>query len=402
MTLTAARRLSARTLLRVAAVLALALAAPGSRAAEALPLAPGEAVRITVLGQPDLSGEHTLDEAGVLALPLAGRLAAAGLSPEALEHALAERLAALALSTRPVVTVAVTRRRDVVVAGEAARPGAYQWRPQLTVRDATALAGGRRRLAADGVGPAVQALRAIEHHAALAARIDALSAREARLAHQLAAAEALGRGEDPVTGADTSDLAARNIEFDVARYRSLQLQRGSNEERLALLRRRLDAIDVEAGLIRERLGEAERLLAAGLGRRGEVLELQRAAAAMVGSELEVAAEIAEAELAIERVSLEIATFGVNRHREIGAEIEAVRLELVDARARVGPAREAAALSAPDLPTLSTDSPGAWTIVRHGADGAVQLQAAQDDPLLPGDTLLVPPLPVPEPATPGAG
>ena len=74
-----------------------------------------------------------------MALPLAGSVKAAGLTPPELEGALAVRFKSL---RNPKVTVEVLTFRPFFVLGEVQKPGEYPYRPGLNVLSAMAIAGG--------------------------------------------------------------------------------------------------------------------------------------------------------------------------------------------------------------------------------------------------------------------
>ncbi|MCH2395488.1 polysaccharide biosynthesis/export family protein [Oceanibaculum sp.] len=118
-------------------------------------LAPGDKVRVTVWGQPDLTTEAELDAGGQIAMPLLGAVQAGGRTAGALRDAIAERLDARYL-VNPKVAVEVARYRPVFVLGSVERPGSYNYQPALDVRRAVALAGG---YSADTAVPAVTILR---------------------------------------------------------------------------------------------------------------------------------------------------------------------------------------------------------------------------------------------------
>lgn len=69
------------------------LAAPLRAEPPAYRLGPGDAVRLTVFGEEDLSGAFTVDGSGRVALPLIGELRLGGLSVPEAEQAVAARLA---------------------------------------------------------------------------------------------------------------------------------------------------------------------------------------------------------------------------------------------------------------------------------------------------------------------
>ena len=134
------------------AVLAGCAAAP-EKAPEAVPepvaslahytLAPGDRVRVTVWGQPDLTTEAELDAEGRIVMPLLGAVQAAGSTAGDLRTAIAGTLDARYL-VDPKVAVEVVRYRPVFVLGSVERPGRYGYLQALDVRRAVALAGGYR------------------------------------------------------------------------------------------------------------------------------------------------------------------------------------------------------------------------------------------------------------------
>jgi polysaccharide export outer membrane protein len=106
-----------------------------------LPLAAGDKVRVTVYGEDRISGEYQIDPDGMISLPLAGTLKAAGLTKPALETALADKLTGKYLRN-PKVTVDVVTFRPFYVLGEVQKPGEYPFRSGLNVLSAIAIAGG--------------------------------------------------------------------------------------------------------------------------------------------------------------------------------------------------------------------------------------------------------------------
>jgi protein involved in polysaccharide export with SLBB domain len=116
-------------------------AADGPPQVVLLPLAAGDKVRVTVYGEDRISGEYQIDPDGMIALPLAGTVKAAGLTKPALEAALADKLAGRYLRN-PKVTVDVVNFRPFYVLGEVQKPGEYPFRSGLNVLSAIAIAGG--------------------------------------------------------------------------------------------------------------------------------------------------------------------------------------------------------------------------------------------------------------------
>ncbi|HEY1546093.1 MAG TPA: polysaccharide biosynthesis/export family protein [Xanthobacteraceae bacterium] len=116
-------------------------AAPARRPAGPYVLGLNDMVRVRVYNEPDLSGEYVVDSAGYMSIPLAGRVRAAGLTPDQLQHAIMSRLSN-GLIKEPHVTVEVSTYTPIYIQGEVKRAGEFAYRPGLTVMDVVAEAGG--------------------------------------------------------------------------------------------------------------------------------------------------------------------------------------------------------------------------------------------------------------------
>jgi polysaccharide export outer membrane protein len=146
-------------------------------------LGANDRLRITVFGQPTLTGEYTLDGNGVLAFPLIGNVPANGVTTSQLQQAIAAKLAPDYL-VNPNVSAEVITRRPFFVIGEVQKPGNYSYVTSLTAINAVAMAGGFtrrarkndfyiRRAAADG-----QTVRIEAHSGTVLQPGDTLEVRE--------------------------------------------------------------------------------------------------------------------------------------------------------------------------------------------------------------------------------
>jgi polysaccharide biosynthesis/export protein len=104
-------------------------------------LAPGDMVRI-IIGEDPLTGEFRVSDHGMIALPLAGSVKAAGRTPRQLEEAVAAMLKKRNMLTRPSVSVEISTYRPIYVLGEVNKPGQYPYLPGMTVVSGAAVAGG--------------------------------------------------------------------------------------------------------------------------------------------------------------------------------------------------------------------------------------------------------------------
>jgi polysaccharide export outer membrane protein len=108
-------------------------------------LGEGDAVRITVFQNPDLTTETRISERGTITFPLVGEVAIGGLTPAGAEARIARQLTEGKVMLKPQVTLNVVRvrSRQVSVLGLVARPGRYPLDDvSSNLTDILALAGG--------------------------------------------------------------------------------------------------------------------------------------------------------------------------------------------------------------------------------------------------------------------
>jgi polysaccharide export outer membrane protein len=125
----------------------------------------GDAVRVTVFQQPDLTTEARISESGTIALPLIGEAKVAGATANEAAAKIAAELKKGKFLKNPQVSVARTtlRSRQVSVLGLVARPGRYALDDTSTrLADVIAAAGG---LSAEG-SPTVRVIRGAQTHSA--------------------------------------------------------------------------------------------------------------------------------------------------------------------------------------------------------------------------------------------
>lgn len=104
-------------------------------------LGSGDRLRVTVFGQNELTGTYTVDQAGYIAFPLVGAVAARGQTVQQLEGQLAGKLRQGYLRD-PDVSVEVDRYRAFFIMGEVGQSGQYSYVPGMTVQNAIAIGGG--------------------------------------------------------------------------------------------------------------------------------------------------------------------------------------------------------------------------------------------------------------------
>jgi polysaccharide export outer membrane protein len=143
---------------------ALVLATPGRlgaqtdsgaarRGAVTAPLRSGDVVRVRIWREPDLSGDVTVNEAGVAVFPMIGPVDVRAMPPDSLKRHLTSAYAVYLRNP----SIEITPLRKLRITGAVRNPGVYTVDLTTTVADAFATAGGA---AADGSPDRVELRRA--------------------------------------------------------------------------------------------------------------------------------------------------------------------------------------------------------------------------------------------------
>ena len=150
------RRTEKRIIFAALCALSLMLSVAG---ADEYRLGPGDTVKITVYGHPDLATTARINETGKIGFPLIGEIALSKFTTQQAGRRIAQALSTGGFVQRPQVTVSIERAYSPLVSilGEVNKPGKYPLRNPETpesenvrsVSDLLALAGGPKDSAAD-------------------------------------------------------------------------------------------------------------------------------------------------------------------------------------------------------------------------------------------------------------
>ncbi len=140
-----------------AVLLVAACATGGSQRPDPRP-DPGESrigradgLEVVVWHEPELSRVVPVRPDGMISLPLAGEIMAAGKTPAELQQGLAKTLGPFIRDASVAVLVREVNGPQVFVLGEVTKPGGFPLRGPVSVVQAIALAGGRTEFAGDDV-----------------------------------------------------------------------------------------------------------------------------------------------------------------------------------------------------------------------------------------------------------
>ncbi|WP_200376456.1 polysaccharide biosynthesis/export family protein [Thiocystis violacea] len=118
-----------------------ALPRTASADSEGYKLGPGDKIRVTVFGEPYLSGEFNVNANGTVSLPLIEPVPVAGITLSETEGLIKQKLAA-GFMEDPKVSVDILSYRPFFIMGEVSNPGSFPYMADMTVLHAVAVAGG--------------------------------------------------------------------------------------------------------------------------------------------------------------------------------------------------------------------------------------------------------------------
>ena len=362
-----------------------------------------------------MNDEFTVNADGNLSVPLAGQVAAGGLTPEAVATLIAQQLRSrLHLSAPPDVSVDIVQYRPFFVAGDVTRPGPYPFHPGLTVLEAVTVAGGVNTAGGAGLMRFDRDVISQEGELIQLGRdYDSFLIRKARLQAEIDGQE---RFDLP---AEVKDRAAQPFVQDIAqaettifetRLRAFKTQTEALKELQSFLTKEgegLDAqlvtIDTQMGLINKELTSVASLVEKGMVVAPRQLALERSVAQIQGDRLSMQTNKLRVQEEASKAELSAIELRNTRVTEASIELRDTELKIdgvLNKSATGGKLLFDSKVTAPHLlAAYLRDSRAAprYTLIRQADGHAVAIDVSEDARLQPGDTIKVL-LPVPS----GAG
>ncbi|MCA0941237.1 polysaccharide biosynthesis/export family protein [Salipiger pacificus] len=278
--------------------LALALSLTGGAAKADTPdyhVDVGDRLTISIYGKPEMSGNFQVRADGQIAMHLLGPIDVAGLTMRQIEERI-EAEARERFSSRESVVVDMLEYRDVFVLGSVDTPGAYEFRPGLTVMKAIAMAGGIERVQEN-----LSSERDIEN-----ARNN-LAEAQSRLTFAQSERDALARELARLDGAET-EAQVPEARLDQEQEQLVGLRRSLMHDLMEGATMRSTLADEEAGMLdqrrvlinerldatQEQLESMQELESRGLARKEQTLGLKIDLSEYNADLLEVAAFVSRA------------------------------------------------------------------------------------------------------------
>jgi polysaccharide export outer membrane protein/exopolysaccharide production protein ExoF len=351
-----------------------------------------------------LTGEFVVGPSGTVFLPLLGEIPAEGVTATELANNISDRLRdKVGLSDRPVASVEVSEFRPFYILGDVEKPGAYPFRPGLTVVQAASVAGGWKRLM-DGTLLQLQ-------HAAITSRgdlrtvgaeQDALVARRARLQAELEQKDTIAFPANESLNRRVSEQAMREEELIFrarkeqlnAKGESLRRLKTQLEDEINTLQTKGVALERQIDLVRKELDNIVSLVNKGLSYTSRQLSLEQNIAQLQSLRVDVDLSIVRTRQDISKTDREIVDLGHQRRNDILTDLRKTEDRLAELSEKavtaanlvhdaevVAPLYSEAHMAEKQSPQL--------TIIRRGADSELHAMVVQEtDAVEPGDTIKV--------------
>lgn len=352
----------------------------------------GDRLAVSIYGKPELSGTFEVRADGQVVLHLLGGIPVAGATVREIEQRI-EAEAQERFSSRESVLVDMAEYRSVYVAGVVDMPGAYEYRPGLTVMKAVALAGGLQKAPAEtNLDREVEATRrrAVEARE----KLTFAEAEQAALAKELARIEGGGVAEAQETLPE-GPLGDQHQLVDLRRSLTEGLTAGSErkmilaDEEAMLFSQRRELINSQLAATQEQLSGMEDLAARGLARREQTLQLEINADEFRSDALEAAAFEARARQTIANAESDIRIAEMEYNHKLLADKIAADQRVALARAELQLAldylRETDPSAMQGMGDMGAMMQTVYEIHRSGEDGPIR---AEPNTLLAPDDLLM--------------
>jgi exopolysaccharide production protein ExoF len=393
----------------IAMALSLAVifaAPPASVLAGDYRLGVSDRVKIKMQEWPDLGGEYTVTPDGVISLPLIGNIDAVGLSLKDLAQEISDRLQRRSAGAeRVLAAVEIAQYRPFAIMGDVQRPGQYPYRPGLTVIEAISIAGGYYR-------PEFGLLR-LGRDVAVAsgdiqtesARLNRLTAREARLSAALDGREDIPLPPELATQKNDAEISAimKNeqdalaLENEMKRSEQAALEdiKSLYQNEITSLRGHVRALTQEQDSIGTQLKEMRSLAARGLALAPTMFALERSFAQVASQQMATETAIVRAEESITLAEQRVTQAQQERRRVETKDLEKTRDEIADARVKLVTATQLlheAQTSAPAeaRERLSqNDGRANFTILRRDGETMREVVADETTLVAPDDVIKIP-------------
>lgn len=361
-------------------------------------VASGDVLRITVYGDPGLSGSFPIGADGTIGYPLLGNVVVSGKFVEevrqTLDAGLKEHIANLS------VAVVVETYAPVFVVGEVQRPGRYEFRPGMIALELFALGGGQKEVLAQGENAGVRLAGLRQEYSDLGAQLLGQDVKRVRLEAELnekpftyLPSEEIGT-PDPrivheVVEAERTLFELRRTTLD-AEMKSLEQQKAGYLEEIDTLEKSGKLRNGELTLLDEDVKLAQSMVARGLTSKTQLRDKQREISATNRDVLEFGSFLARARQNLTVIESRLNSLHEQRRGEVAAELRDLNIDILRLRRKMAYSLQAMAEAgiAIEKKGEARQAVFQFSAVRLVGGKYREVPVGQTDPVLAGDILRV--------------
>lgn len=302
----------------------------------------GDVLRITVYGDPGLSGSFPIGTDGTIGYPLLGNVAVNGRPVEevrqAIDAGLKEHIANLS------VAVVVETYAPVFVVGEVQRPGRYEFRPGMIALELFALGGGQKEVLARGDNAGVQLAGLRQEYADLGAQLLGQDVKRVRLEAELNGQPFTYRPNDEIGTPDprivNQIVEAERTVFELRRttleaeLKSLEQQRAGYVDEIETLEQSGKLRNGELTLLDEDVKLAQSMVARGLTSKTQLRDKQREISATNRDALEFGSFLARARQNLTVIDSRLGSLREQRRGEVAVELRELNIDILRLRRKM--------------------------------------------------------------------
>lgn len=217
-----------------------------------------DSVNQTYASWPDASGEYWVGADGIVAVPMAGPVQAAGLTVAELSATILTQLQSRMGTDGEIdASVEIIEYRPVYIMGEVQAPGAVAYLPGMNVIEAVGLAGGFRRAELAYLQGERSALTSLGNHEVLRLELLRRLATTARLQAELESADKISAPPELTDDPAAPPLLSRETEIKTARDATVKSQLSQIADLEKLLAAEIERLGSQIGLRQEQLKLAQ-------------------------------------------------------------------------------------------------------------------------------------------------
>jgi protein involved in polysaccharide export with SLBB domain len=303
----------------------------------------GDKLKITFVGNPDLTGEFRVQGDGSVTLPVLGSFSVSGRTPAEIAEMVATRFIQDARRTGQTnVVVDVVEWRPVFVTGGVSKPGAYAYMPGMTVLHAISQSGGLYRIADGDISTFINVAQNVSRMQDVSEQLKYNLVRVASLTAERAGQSDL-KAPDKLLELVGPESGKALLEME-KRALKLRLQTASNE--MDVRRRQIDSAnqeltnyhsqlqDIQRQLTekRQQLRELTNAMARGIAKRTDVLSIETYVNTLEEDVRDLTSYSSRAERELAKAEQELADPPLMRQIKIEEELASLRQRIASDQA----------------------------------------------------------------------